>query len=626
MRRRFAVCVETGLLLVAFRVASGQSPTRRVVTAAQIAAAGWHRLGDVAAALMPGRMASVDGFNVALTAGRLPFAGLSAMGSPSWVVRVDGQRMPMAIDGMWILDELPVAMVQVDSIVIDEGVSIVDGQASALGTLDVFTRRPHRGPGVVADYQHGDESGDPGPYRYTARATSNVEKLGPFTSGALSYGAADWALDVAARYSSLNITDTNISRRFPTTFGGLQQDVNASGGSGVLTTRLFGGQQITIGGRGRFTGLLWIPAKRHEESVRLIATQGGSSGTVNVGIPLRFGVSVTSLETRELKSPLPLTVDGGLTSNQGFAEALLPDSSTAVGVGFDWADASGEHSAPPAHSRSATRAWVDLFRRSPLHRITASIAAGDGVAFSLTGWKEFGLGRYHARLSAASVQRLPEADGAGYARPWEPQTFFGISDSAIVSIPRGRFNEGRVDFTDTTLARMIPSVGFRVFETSDWRLDPRVGSGDGRMMTGTVSAGVETKPESPISGSIRAEVAAIPQAPADLRAAMDATPAVSLRADLSKVVMTDLRLSVSGAATSARSWPSEGISGEMTDLPALRRIDVSANKRLWRDRINAQLVIRNLLAADERYHPVGASWNFRTHLAVTVELPPYPLR
>jgi hypothetical protein len=146
------------------------------------------------------------------------------------------------------------------------------------------------------------------------------------------------------------------------------------------------------------------------------------------------------------------------------------------------------------------------------------------------------------------------------------------------------------------------------------------------MWTSAVSAGVDTRPDAPVTASMRAEVTAIPGAPTDLRAAMNATPAVSVRADVSKVVMTDLRLSVSGAAASATSWPAQGIPGEVTDLPALRRVDVSANKRFWRGRMNAQLVIRNLLAADERYHPVGASWNFRTHLAVTLQLPPYPSR
>src|SRR2546423_9577768 len=79
--------------------AAAQRSARRVLHASEIAAAGWHRLGDVVAALMPGDMASVDGFNAALTDGRMPFAGLSAAGSPQWMLRIDGQRMPLAVDG-----------------------------------------------------------------------------------------------------------------------------------------------------------------------------------------------------------------------------------------------------------------------------------------------------------------------------------------------------------------------------------------------------------------------------------------------------------------------------------------------------------------------------------------------
>jgi hypothetical protein len=61
--------------------AAAQRSARHVARAADIAAGGWHRLGDIVGALMPGNMASVDGFNVMLTDGRMPFAGLSAAGS-----------------------------------------------------------------------------------------------------------------------------------------------------------------------------------------------------------------------------------------------------------------------------------------------------------------------------------------------------------------------------------------------------------------------------------------------------------------------------------------------------------------------------------------------------------------
>src|SRR4051812_32680607 len=178
------------ILALASGTASAQRPTHRVATAADIAAGGWHRLTDVIGVLMPGRVATVDGFNVALTSGRLPFAGLSATASPQWVIRLDGQRMPIAVDGTWILDELPVSLTQIDSVTVDEGPAIVDGQPSLLGRIDIFTRRIAKGVSGIADYQHGDESGDPGPYRYTPLATPNVEKLGPFTSAAVGYGGS----------------------------------------------------------------------------------------------------------------------------------------------------------------------------------------------------------------------------------------------------------------------------------------------------------------------------------------------------------------------------------------------------------------------------------------------------
>jgi hypothetical protein len=59
------------------------------------------------------------------------------------------------------------------------------------------------------------------------------------------------------------------------------------------------------------------------------------------------------------------------------------------------------------------------------------------------------------------------------------------------------------------------------------------------------------------------------------------------------------------------------------EVEATRRIDLSVNKPLWQDRIRTQLVLRNLLNAPERAHPFGAQWNLRTHVAVTVDLPPY---
>lgn len=60
----------------------------RVIDSAGIAAAGWHRLGDIALALPLGTTATIDGFNYALTGSRQGFSRANSAGV-SWMVRVD---------------------------------------------------------------------------------------------------------------------------------------------------------------------------------------------------------------------------------------------------------------------------------------------------------------------------------------------------------------------------------------------------------------------------------------------------------------------------------------------------------------------------------------------------------
>src|SRR3954454_2341501 len=128
------------LLLFATPLAAQRSE-HRVLDRAAIAAAGWHRLGDMVAALPPGSAASIDGFNHELRGSRLGFFQTTQV-TASWLVRLDGQLMPMQVGGTWILDDVPVAITQVDSIVIAEGAQLTDGRAALVGTIDFYTRRP----------------------------------------------------------------------------------------------------------------------------------------------------------------------------------------------------------------------------------------------------------------------------------------------------------------------------------------------------------------------------------------------------------------------------------------------------------------------------------------------------
>src|SRR3954465_1431357 len=113
MKRVCGYISAASLLLIATPLGPQRS-AHRLIDRAAIAAAGWHRLGDIASALPPGAAASVEGFNHELRGSRLGFFQTTQV-TASWIVRLDGQSMPMQIGGTWLLDDIPVAITQLDS-------------------------------------------------------------------------------------------------------------------------------------------------------------------------------------------------------------------------------------------------------------------------------------------------------------------------------------------------------------------------------------------------------------------------------------------------------------------------------------------------------------------------------
>jgi hypothetical protein len=220
----------------------------------------------------------------------------------------------------------------------------------------------------------------------------------------------------------------------------------------------------------------------------------------------------------------------------------------------------------------------------------------------------------------SSIERLPSADGVWASD--NPTSPADAADQTVLTKYNTRFDELRIELTDTTLG-LTPSVNLQLLNASNWRLDPALAAGDQQFQTLIFGTSIETPPTARTRVTLRGEAGATHARSTAMHDAMKSTPAASLRADVSRVVMTNLMLAMSGKLTTATTWPSESIFDETPELPSLRRIDVSANKPFWHDHARARLVVRNLFATDERYHPVGASWNFRTHLAITIALPPY---
>jgi hypothetical protein len=590
------------LLLLSTPVAAQRS-ARRVIDARAIAAAGWHRLGDIVSALPPGAVASVDGFNSEISGSRLGFqeaSGIRAM----WMVRLDGQPMPMQLDGMWLLDLLPVAITQLDSVVVTEGPRLVDGRAAVLGTIDLHTRRPRR-LSLIADYQHGDESGDPGPYRYTARTTPNVEKLGPFASVTAAIGAGVGAIDVAARRNSLNTTDDRLTANLTTPLG--RQDVNAAGGSAVMTFEAGGGSHYVVAGRARFSGLMRDPAIGALEWPKIFASHAGVSGSFAMGERfLRYSAAATALDVDQLTDAIPLTIGQERLIGDAFIEAPVSRHFTAgAGMNVGRQDVDVE-----ARERRAARGWLGF-----------SDARGAAVAAV-----EHSLGGLSISGSARHERTLPDSDVVAVSlnllTSWTDADNAWMDGFGSAGSHEGRTAAAdiRAEISTGELLRLHPTWYVRGFRFAGFRAAANGAASDSSFAARQgVAAGFV------VSSSSAARVrlwgrGEISQLIGDAGRGEASLPAGFAEGSATTTTAGNFALALSARFAPATRWPVDATNPESA-LPSTRRIDFSVNKSVWQDRVRAQLVIRNLLNAAERSHPLGAQWNFRSHLAVTIALP-----
>jgi hypothetical protein len=193
-------------------------------------------------------------------------------------------------------------------------------------------------------------------------------------------------------------------------------------------------------------------------------------------------------------------------------------------------------------------------------------------------------------------------------------------------------------WADLGLARQLRpglrgDVGARAGIASGARVIPQVRSPDQPpLSTGVlaeVRAGLSLAPTSRLPLARVAYRYATSLGPdSAMRAAVRATPAHVLEANLIVVPARDLRFGAFAYVASRAHWgdflgtPAAPGEPALVTLPAISRLDMSAEKWFWRRRVRTQLLIRNVFDQPERYHPRGAQLPLRAHLTLGVALPP----
>lgn len=197
------------VFLAALALSSDASAGRRVtVTREMIANLGATRLHDLIAVTEPWSPQSNDGYTINPT----PRA-LSLPRAVQWSVFLNGQRLDVAVFDAVHLEMVPVSLAEIDSVVFSDESVPGTSWDSGRGRVDIFAARARDGWNAGGAASIANESGDPGPYRYTAQSSPNVDGIGPDGSFWLSRGAARWYAALSASLVQHPYTDPAMRER-----------------------------------------------------------------------------------------------------------------------------------------------------------------------------------------------------------------------------------------------------------------------------------------------------------------------------------------------------------------------------------------------------------------------------
>ena len=105
----------------------------------------------------------------------------------NWIILVDGHRLDLKVFDITNINLLPISPNQIDSIEVYISPQQVDDNFSEKGLLHIHTCQIKAGLTMQGQFSAGNETGDPGPYRYTKFWSENVDRVAADESYWFSY-------------------------------------------------------------------------------------------------------------------------------------------------------------------------------------------------------------------------------------------------------------------------------------------------------------------------------------------------------------------------------------------------------------------------------------------------------
>ncbi len=203
------------LILLANATAASAQPGVQTLTSDDLARAGITRLSDIFA--LAGTWSTFSTEDYHWDAAPL---GVTWETSSAWKLFVDESPVDLRALGRQSINGLPLSLSEVCTVQLHTLPVIIGGLIAAAGAIHLQTCPVTHGLSARGVLGVGNETGDPGPWRYTDFGGPNVDRTGPTIQGVIAGGGRNWHLRAQAILDEHHATDPRIRTRVRTLYVG----------------------------------------------------------------------------------------------------------------------------------------------------------------------------------------------------------------------------------------------------------------------------------------------------------------------------------------------------------------------------------------------------------------------
>jgi hypothetical protein len=192
-------------MFLGFLNASSNDAFSRVVSREELAQSGILRMSDILSLVELWQTSSLSGY-----LHQTSVNSLNPYGQELIAVYLDGQEITPDLLNMVNLESIPLDVSAIDSIVFASiPKRMGDGALQSGGTINIYSLRK------VANIalKLGNETGEPGPYRYTDRLTPNIDTIGPLANIAIVFPISSFYFNSYVNGQLFMFTDQTVHRR-----------------------------------------------------------------------------------------------------------------------------------------------------------------------------------------------------------------------------------------------------------------------------------------------------------------------------------------------------------------------------------------------------------------------------